>query len=256
MHIINQLNKIRQDNRIGLMTHLVAGYPDLQTSELLIEMMAKYVDFIEIQIPFSDPMADGPVIMASNQKALDQGIRVKDSFNLMSKMSRKVKIPLLFMGYFNTIFNYGVAKFCGDAAKAGCSGLIIPDITLEEGEDYFANCKKYKLDHIFVVAPNTPPERLKLINKKASGFVYCMARAGVTGSKTDIGQQLANYLQRVKKYIKIPLAVGFGIQSREQIELLKGKADIAVIGSELIRRMEGKKGMAAVKSVEEFLKNL
>lgn len=244
--------------KIRLMTHIVAGYPNLNFSEKLVELMADQgIDFVEIQIPFSDPMADGPIIMKANQAALDNGIRVKDSLALMKRLKKKVGIPLLFMGYYNTIFHYGVDKFCEDARGSGAYGLIVPDITLEEGQKYFAACKKNGLHNIFVIAPNTPIKRLKEIAKLASGFVYCTARSGVTGKKTLFEKEFDDYMKRVKSVIKLPIAVGFGIKQRSQLKFLEGKAEIAVIGTALLEEiMNSKSKKNALERVRNFLRKL
>ena len=165
MNRINlQLEKIKQEKRVGIMAHIVCGYPNLGESRKLIRTMAKCgVDFIELQIPFSDPMADGPTIMQANQTALENGVKVKDCFQIMKEMSREVEIPLIFMGYFNTVFNFGVEKFCKDARKAGCSGLIFPDIPLEEedSEHFIKYAKENNLILIRVLSPASTTERIK-----------------------------------------------------------------------------------------------
>ncbi len=256
MDIKQQLEKIAREKRMGIMTHAVAGYPDLETSELIIAEMAKEVDFIELQIPFSDPMADGPIIMAANQKALSSGIKVQDSFSLISKMQSKVEIPLLVMCYYNTIFNLGEKSFCELAKKSGVAGVIVPDLPLEEATNFLKLCQQNKLTNITIVAPNTPDQRLKLLGEKSAGFIYSVARLGVTGNKTTLDQKLEKYLKRVKKNIKLPLAVGFGIQKKEQIEKLRGKVELVIIGSALITQIQGLKGVAAAKKIRSFLQTL
>ena len=152
MNLIDkQLEKIKKEKRLGLMTHVVIGYPSLETTESLVKTMEEAgVDFIELQIPFSDPLADGPTIMRACEKALENGIKVKDSFEVAKELSSGIKIPLLFMAYFNTVFRYGVEKFCKDAKNVGISGLIVPDLPIEEEkcEHFMKYCKKYDLNHI------------------------------------------------------------------------------------------------------------
>ncbi len=160
--IEKQLQKIKQENRLGIMTHLVVGYPNLEENKKFILLMANLgIDFIELQIPFSDPMADGPTIMKANQRALDNKTKVKDAFIIMKEMSAKIDIPLLFMGYFNTMLNYGIKKFCYDAKRAGCSGLIIPDIPLEEEQEehFIKYVKKYHLNNIRILSPASTIDR-------------------------------------------------------------------------------------------------
>ncbi len=260
MNKINlQLEKIRRENRVGIMAHIVCGYPNLSESEKFIQTMADCgVDFIELQIPFSDPVADGPTIMQANQTALDNGIRVKDCFGLMKKMSEKVDIPLIFMGYFNTVFNYGVEKFCKDARKAGCSGLIFPDIPLEEeNSEYFIKyAKENDLILIRVLSPASTTERMKKNAKIAEGFLYFVGRKGITGQKNSLDKNLSANLKKIRKYFKIPIAIGFGISEKKHIQTLKGDAEIAVIGSAVLNAYNSAKRGQEFKEAEKFLKSL
>lgn len=235
--IDKQLEKIKQKKRLGLMTHVVVGYPSLTITESLIKVMGKAgVDFIELQIPFSDPLADGPTIMRACEKALESGVKVADAFKLADKLSRQIKIPLLFMAYYNTVFKYGTKKFCQDAHKVGISGLIVPDIPLEEeGEEHFIKyCKKSGLKNIRVISPASTVDRLKQNARIATGFVYCTARQGITGAQKKLDPEIAKYLKQVRKYFKIPLAVGFGISKKEHLNILAPHADLAIIGSAII----------------------
>ena len=224
------------------MTHIVAGFPSLKESEKIALIMAKNgVDFIEIQIPFSDPVADGPTIMAANQRALESGIRVEDCFELMKRIELKmqeisVKPKFLFMSYFNILHHYGVEKFCKRAMESGCYGLIVPDMPIDEekNENYLRACKKYRLKAIQVVSPLTDEKRLRKLAKYANGFVYCVSRFGTTGQTTTLNKKLGDYVKRVKKYIKIPVAVGFGISKKEHVKAVHRDAEIAVIGSKII----------------------
>lgn len=244
---------------MGLMTHVVVGYPDLKTTENVVKTMASSgVDFIELQIPFSDPLADGPTIMKACEASLNNGTKVKDAFTLMSKLSKEINIPLIFMGYFNTVFKYGVEKFCADAKAAGASGLIIPDIPLEEeGEEHFIEyARKYDLYPVRVVSPASTDDRLKKNAAVAGGFVYCMARQGITGAQKDLDPQLVEYLERVKKYFNVPLAVGFGISNKKHIDALKGHADIAIIGSAIINLINNSNKPDIEKNVTHFLREL
>jgi len=245
--------------QIKLMTHVVIGYPSLKETEAIVLAMAKAgVDYIELQMPFSDPLADGPVIMQANQVAIKNKIGMQDNLSLMKKLSQKVTIPLLFMGYYNTIFKYGVSKFCREAKQAGAYGLIIPDMPLEEEkyEKFYAACKKNNLVNIFVVSPATTDDRLKKINKYAKGFIYCMARYGITGTNNSLDKKLNSYLKRVKKYIKLPLGVGFGISKPEHIKALKNKANIAIIGSAIIKIINKSDRQNRLKNIKNFIKSL
>lgn len=238
MNLIDQqIRKIKQEKRLGLMTHVVVGYPSLSKTESIIKTMTKAgVDFIELQIPFSDPLADGPTIMRACEQSLTNGTKVKDAFILAHRLSRQIKIPLLFMSYYNIVFKYGTKDFCKDAKSAGISGLIVPDVSLEEEsqEHFIKYCKKSGLKNIRIVSPVSTIERLKKNSKAASGFLYCAARQGITGAKKDLDPNIAAFLKKARNYFNIPLAVGFGISKKEHLKKLSSYADIAVIGSAII----------------------
>lgn len=226
----------------GLMTHIVAGYPSIKKCEEIAMVMAESgVKFLEIQIPFSDPIADGPVIMRANQAALDSGVRVEDCFELMKRLKEKFKerdleTQLLFMTYFNIVYKYGVSEFCKRAHECGAYGLIVPDIPIDEEnhEHYLEFCEKNDLKPIQVISPLTSEKRLQEIAKVARGFVYCVSRYGTTGESMELNSKLSEYLDRVKKKIDLPIAVGFGISKPEHVVAVHKHAEIAVIGSKFI----------------------
>lgn len=242
-----------------IMTHIVAGYPTLQESEEIALTMANSgASFIEIQIPFSDPVADGPTIAQANLEALQNGTTVEDSFQLMQRLKAQTAIPLLFMTYFNIPFAYGLEKFCKRAKEVGCYGLIIPDIPYDEEshDHYLALCKKYNLHAIQIVSPLTPPRRLKKIAKVASGFVYCVSRLGTTGAHQNLPPNLDEYIAKVRKHIKVPLALGFGISTSEQVRALTSKVDITVIGSKILNLYNEAPAGHGNAAVASFLKSL
>lgn len=259
MNLIDkQLVKIKKEDRLGLMTHVVVGYPSLEVTESLVKVMEDTgADFIELQIPFSDPLADGPTIMRACETALENGVKVKDAFELASRLSKQVKTPLLFMAYYNTVFKYGNKKFCQDAKKAGISGLIIPDIPLEEEyeEHFIKYCKEAGLKNIRVISPASTDERLKKNAQVADGFVYCTARQGITGSQKELDPQVSVFLKSVKKYFKIPIAVGFGISNKERIEAIKPFADIAIMGSAIIDIINNSRENEMEENIKNFLLN-
>ena len=220
-----------------LMTHVVIGYPSLEETEKIVKTMADNgADFIELQIPFSDPLADGPTIMKACEQSLANGTKVKDAFILMRKLTKEVKIPLLFMAYYNNVFKYGTEKFIRDAKTSGAYGLIVPDMPVDEEshEHFYEYCKKYNLNNIQVVSPASINERLIKNAKVSRGFVYFTARQGITGAKEKLDPRLIGKLKNVRKFFKIPIAVGFGISKREHFEKLSPYADISVVGSAII----------------------
>ena len=258
--IDQQLEKIKSEKRIGLMTHVIIGYPSLKETVKIVKIMAENgADFVELQIPFSDPLADGPTIMKACEESLQNGTKVKDAFTIMKQVSSEVKIPLLFMSYYNIIFRYGVEKFCRDAKNAGSSGLIVPDMPIDEEihEHFYAYAKKFGLHVIHVISPASTDDRLKKNASIAKGFVYCTARQGITGAQKDLDPtEIKTYLQKVKKYFEIPVAVGFGISEREHIIALQENADIAIVGSAIIDVIAQSSKENRQKKIADFISSL
>ncbi len=247
------LLKKLQKKKILLMTHIVLGYPSFEDSFRVIETMVNAgVDLMELQIPFSEPVADGPVILRANQKSLAGGATVKQCFDLAERVARSFDIPFLFMSYYNILFKYGVDSFTKKMSKVGLYGAIVPDLPPEEGGVYLKTMQKNQLAPIFIFSPTTPDERLKYLDSFGDGFVYCVARKGVTGADTNFSKDLNSYLARCRKATNLPLALGFGVKEQKDIDFLKGKVDIAVIGSETIRLIDDK----GVGVVGEFIKSL
>ena len=242
------LRKKLTEKEILLMTHIVLGYPSFDDSLRLIEaMVASGVDLMELQIPFSEPTADGPVIVHANQKALQAGATVKDCLNLAETAACNFDIPFLLMSYYNIPFRYGLDPFVTAMAQGGLRGAIIPDLPPEEGRAYLDAMHAHELAPILIFSPTTALDRMATIAASGSGFIYCVARKGVTGEATDFSEELEGYLQRCRQSTSLPLALGFGIKEKSDIDFLKGKADIAVVGSQTIRVME-QKGVASVGS--------
>lgn len=240
--------------KIKLMTHVVVGYPDIaSTNELVRAMEQAGADYVELQIPFSDPIADGPTIMKACDTALKKGVTVRDCLRVMKTLSDQVSTPLFFMGYYNTVFHFGVEKFCKAAKSAGAYGLIIPDMPPDEEqhEHFIKACRTHHLAQIRVVTPASSSHRLKLNAEVSDEFVYCVSHFGVTGSSVSKKVGFESYLKRVKKYFKIPIAVGFGISGREDVRQVEPYADIVVVGSAIIRIIE--KSQSFKRALEEII---
>ena len=243
----------RQDKDILLMTHIVLGYPDFdQSMKVVEEMVAAGVDLMELQIPFSEPMADGPVILKANSDALDHGAQVEESFEFAEEVVKRFDIPFVFMTYYNILFKYGVSAFVERMASIGVQGAIIPDLPPEEGEEYLAAMAEHGLSPIHIFTPNSSEDRLKMLGEKSRGFVYSVARKGVTGKETNFGDDLNEYLGRCREATDLPIALGFGVASNEDVRFIRGKADIAVVGSETIRVID----RDGVDSVKPFIEEL
>ncbi len=254
MSLEKSLREKTEEKDILLMTHIVLGYPSFETNRQVIDQMVKNgVDCIEMQIPFSEPMADGPVILKANQDSLAKGTRVAECMIFAKEMSEKYSIPFLFMTYYNIIFKYGEANFFEDCRENNIEGLIIPDISPEMGENFFNLAKSRGISPILIYSPTSTDERMTYLDKFADGFIYCVARRGVTGKQSDFGQEFNEYLARCRKNTSLPLAVGFGIREKSDITAITGKADIAVIGSQMIQLVD-KEGPEAVGPFIESLK--
>jgi tryptophan synthase alpha chain len=237
------------NKKIGLMTHVVAGYPNLTATADLIRLMADTgVDLVEIQIPFSDPLADGPTIMRASQHALDNGVTTEDCFRLAEEVAKTVDIPLLFMTYGNIPFAMGMKRFMRRCADAGIQGLIVPDLPFdEETDDHLDLAHDAGLKIIQVTSPSTGEQRLARVCALAEGFIYATLKVGITGAGADVDDQGIGFLNRIRSLSDLPIAAGFGISSPEHVKKLIGKTDMAVIGSHVINvyEKEGKKGVAA-----------
>lgn len=245
-------NKLKEKD-ILVMTHVVLGYPSFEDCFRTIETMVESdVDIMELQIPLSEPIADGPVIFRANQKALERGATVERCLNFSEQVVHAFDIPFLIMTYYNIVFCYGVDDFVSAMAKKGLLGAIVPDLPPEEGHDYLKAMQLHDLSPIVLFSPTTSDARMRQINAVARGFIYCVARKGVTGADTTFSNDLALYLGRCRKASGLPLAVGFGIKDRADVAFLRGKADIAVIGTQTIRMVEEK----GVASVGEFIRGL
>lgn len=236
-----------------LMTHIVMGYPSFDDCHAMVrQMVAAGVDLMELQIPFSEPMADGPVILKANQKALEQGATVAECMAFAKDMADRYPIPFLFMTYANIPYRFGMAAFAKATANIGLTGAIVPDLPMEEGAKYIRAMQENLLSPIQIFSPLTGDDRMAKIAAISSGFIYCLARKGVTGADTQFSDDLTTYLARCRRAASIPIAVGFGIKDKADMMYLRGKADIAVIGSETIRVAEDH----GVNAVREFIQNL
>jgi len=245
-------NKLEKKGLL-LMTHIVLGYPSFEDSLRIIESMVEAgVDLMELQIPFSEPIADGPVILKANQKALSAGASVQKCFDLAKEAAKTFSIPFLFMSYYNILYQYGIHEFARAAAESGLQGAIVPDLPPEEGKDYLSAMDRNGLAPIFIFSPNTPMERMKYIASVGKGFIYCVARKGVTGAETDFSNQLSEYLGLCRQATDLPLALGIGVKEKKDKDFLKGKADIAVIGSQTIRLIDTE----GIEAVGPFIQSL
>jgi len=236
-----------REARMAFMPFVTAGDPDLAaTANVLLALRDAGVDLIELGFPYSDPIADGPVIQASYTRALERGITVEGIFSTVESLRDQNLPPVLAMVSFAIIFRHGSAAFVAHAAKAGFSGLIIPDLPADEAEDLSAHAKQHGLDLVQLIAPTTTEQRTKQILAASTGFLYCISIAGTTGVRQELPPELIDQLKSLRAQSNLPLAVGFGISSPEQVAGLAGVADGIIVGSAIVRRI------AEAKSREEI----
>jgi tryptophan synthase alpha chain len=236
----------QKEKDILLMAHVVMGYPSIEeTFELVRTIVEAGVELMELQIPFSEPIADGPVILQANQAALTDGVRVDDCFRLARKITDAFDIPFLFMTYYNVVFKRGEERFFAETREAGICGAIVPDIPPEEGESFMAAATANSIDPIFILAPTSSSARINYLTRFGRGFFYCVARKGVTGAETSFSTEMDEFLDRCRGATKLPLALGFGVSCREDVQFLRGKVEVAVVGSQALRLLN-RNGIGAV----------
>ncbi len=234
---------------------ITVGDPDLETTEqVLYAMVEAGADLIELGIPFSDPTAEGPVIQDANLRALKNKITTDDVFAFVRKVRPNIPIPMVFMTYANVVFSYGIQRFVSTAAEAGISGLILPDVPFEEKQEFDPICKEYGLDFISLIAP-TSKERIAMIAKEASGFVYCVSSLGVTGVRSEITTDIGAMVRLVKENRDIPCAVGFGISTPAQAAKMARLSDGAIVGSAIIKIL-AQYGREATPYVRDYVKSM
>jgi len=248
------IRKHRQLKPMLIMSHLVLGYPSFEENRKIIDVMARSgVELVELQIPFSEPTADGPVILKANGLSIKNGTKVQQCFDFAAEVSQTYpEVSFLIMTYYNIVFVQGESEFIKKAKKSGIKGFIIPDLPPEEADGWLKLCLDEQMNSIFIFTPTHTQQRLVEISQVANGFVYCIGRRGGTGTKTEFDSTLAQQIEKYRLATKLPIALGFGIQEKSDIDFLHGKVDIAVIGSQLITVQE----QMGVAGVEDFLKNI
>ena len=230
-------DRARSEARLAIVAYAMAGDPDASASEaLFLALAAAGADALEIGLPFSDPIADGPVIQAAGQRALRAGMTAARGVELVARLRASLEIPIVAMTYCNVILAFGVERFAAAAAKAGLDGLIVPDLPMEEAAPFRAPLERQGIDLVLLAAPTTPPARVAAIAQASRGFLYYVAVAGITGGLEASEAELRARLPAIRAASPLPVAVGFGIARPQQIEALRGLADGVVVGSEIIRR--------------------
>jgi len=243
------------ENKKAFIAFITGGDPDLETTERLIVAMATSgVDIIEIGIPFSDPVAEGPVIQAADERALENGCTVDQLFEMIRRVKAKVNIPLLFMTYANPIIAYGKERFMKNCKRCGIAGIIVPDLPFEEKDELTTECVKYGITQIAMVAP-TSKERIKTIAKEAEGFIYCVSSLGVTGMRHEIQTNVADMINQVRVVSSVPCAVGFGISMPQQAHEMSMISDGIIVGSAIVK-LVAEHGRNSVEPVKQFIHDM
>ncbi len=256
--IQNRFKQIQDEGRIALMPFLMAGDPDLKTtSEILIKLQDEGADLIELGVPYSDPLADGPVIQEAASRALKVGTTPLNVLAMLSTLQDKLSIPIILFTYSNPLLNYGMERFCDEAALAGVSGLVVPDLPLEEAEKLSPIAQLRGIDLVLLVAPTTSKERMKRISSQSRGFTYLVSVTGVTGERSVLEDRVKFLVNDLKDSCSGPIAVGFGISDPEHVRKVRDwGADGAIVGSALVKRIfEAKPGLA-VEEAGKFCRKL
>jgi tryptophan synthase alpha chain len=253
--IENTFKKLKQTGRKALIPYIMAGDPSLDaTKQFVSELEEAGADIIELGVPFSDPLADGPVIQKAHERALQKGITLKKVIALVKEIRQSSHIPLILMTYYNPVFKFGVETFIKEAADSGVDGVIIPDLIPDEAHDFISVARKHKIDTIFLLAPTSTLDRIKRIVKVSTGFIYYVSITGITGAKLAIGDPMKDTLKLIKSNTNKPVAVGFGISNPEEAAEISKLAEGVIIGSAIVRLIaEGKDIKDFVKKIKEML---
>ncbi len=256
--ISQTFSRLKKEGRKAFVPFITAGDPDLQTTgELLVELARAGAGVIELGVPFSDPMADGPVIQRASERALENEFGLDEIFQLIGQSRQKIDTPIILFSYFTPLLQYGLKQLCQEAKRVGLDGVLVTDLTPEEATDFAAELKSHDLDMIFLIAPTSTDLRLRLVAKHASGFIYAVSRAGVTGTRESVSVEAEKLVKRMRAFSDLPIVVGFGISSSSQVAEVERYADGVVVGSAIVAEIERSKGREdVVTHIGEFTRSL
>lgn len=258
--ISDTFQRLAAEGRAALIPYITAGYPDLATTAALLPaLVASGADLVEIGIPFSDPLADGPTIQSAGQQALAAGTTIADIHTLVKTLREQgLAAPMLYMVYYNCVFRHGDERFVTEAAEAGVDGLIVPDLPLEEADGLEKVTRAAGLDLIYLLAPTSTDDRIAATAKRARSFIYCVSVTGVTGARDTLPPTIRPFLARIRQQTDVPLAVGFGVSTPEQAGEVAALADGVIVGSALIDRITraARNGGDSVQAASEYMKSL
>src|SRR6266404_1663880 len=234
-----KINEFRSEARKGFIPYITAGDPSLEaTEQIILELERSGADIIELGVPFSDPMADGPVIQRASERALAKHVSVRDCLDLVRRIRQRSEVPIVLFSYLNPLLSLGLERLGDELRSAGVDGVLATDLVPEEADEFRAAMRDAGIDLIFLVAPTSTDERIKLVSEASSGFVYAVSRTGVTGVRQNLSEATANLVQRVRRFTDLPVAVGFGVSTPEHVAEVWQHADAAVVGSRLVAEIE------------------
>jgi tryptophan synthase alpha chain len=255
--IAARFNDLRAKNAKGLVVYLTAGDPDLDaTGELLRALDRAGVDVIELGVPFSDPLADGPVIQRASERALRSGTTLRKILERFSAWRQAVQAPIILFSYFNPILQYGLEKFAATGAGAGVDGALVVDLTVEEAESYVQAMRAHNLDTVFLASPTSTDARLQRAAELSTGFLYLISRTGVTGERSEMAASGRVLTERARRLTSLPLAMGFGVSTAAQVREVQSHADAAVVGSAVVHAIEERFSRQGAAGIEEFVRGL
>ncbi|MEC4676567.1 MAG: tryptophan synthase subunit alpha [Nitrospirota bacterium] len=236
--ISSRFGEIIKKGKKAFIPYIMAGDPDISRTKEVIGILEDCgADIIELGVPFSDPLADGPVIQKAGQRALEQGVRLRSVIELVAEVRKTTSIPIILMTYYNPVFKYGEEKFVHDATTAGVDGLIAPDMLPEEAGSLVRFAKKSGMDTIFLLAPTSTEDRIRKVSKAATGFVYYVSITGITGAKLSMDHAIASHISKIREISGKPVAVGFGISTPEEASEVSRLADGVIVGSAVVKRV-------------------
>ncbi len=250
--------QLKNDNRKGLIAYLTVGDPSPERTPALVEALVRGgADLIELGVPFSDPIADGPVIQAAGERALKAGTTLARVLQIAAEIRRKSEVPLLLFTYLNPVVRYGLEKLAQDAARCGIDGCLLIDASVEEAEEYAGAMHRHGLDTVFLAAPTSTRQRLELVARYSTGFIYLVSRTGVTGERESLSNLVGPLVQAVRGVTELPLAVGFGISRPEHVAELGRQVEAVVVGSAIVRMIERAAGSPQLEGqLESFVREL
>ena len=255
--IADAFTTLKRDGKKGFIPYITAGDPDLATTEQLLVTLAPYATLIELGVPFSDPMADGPVIQRASERALKHNTGLREILETATRARQQIDTPIILFSYYNPLLQFGLRRVAQAAKDAGVDGVLVTDLTPEESGEFEAELRAHDLDMIFLIAPTSTDERLKLVAEHASGFIYAVSRAGVTGTRETVSVEAEKLVNRMREFSSLPIAVGFGISNAAQVADVNRYADAVVVGSAIVAEMERNIGTPDLaRQIDEFLTGL